>query len=355
MPVIKTDITEFVKLSREFPVLDVRSPGEYERAHIPGAFSFPIFDNEERKEIGTAYKQVNRESAIKIGLAHFGKKLLAFVEKADALLQQKETRSKVVAVHCWRGGMRSSAMAWLLDLYGYKVYLLTGGYKAYRNWALKQFECSFRLHIVSGFTGSNKTGVLEALKQKGESVIDLEAIAKHRGSAFGHIGLPPQPTQEQFENLLAMELYALQQQNPEAKIWIEDESQRIGLVNIPPAFFAQMRQQEILFLSIPFEERLNFLASTYGVFEKQELLDGIARIQKKLGGPEYREACELLETGNVHACFRILLNYYDRLYLKSSLKRLNAESKILSVPAKSSNAHINADIVFNYVNTRTGV
>jgi tRNA 2-selenouridine synthase len=355
MAVIKTDINEFVNLSRELPVLDVRSPGEYVHAHIPGAHSFPIFTNEERKEIGTAYKQVSRETAIKIGLEHFGKKLLAFVEQADAILSQSTSSSKTVAVHCWRGGMRSSAIAWLLDLYGYKVYLLSGGYKAYRNWVLQQFEHQFRLHIVSGFTGSNKTGTLEALKQNGQRVVDLEALAKHRGSAFGHIGLAPQPTQEQFENLLAMELSILHKQDSEAAVWIEDESQRIGLVNLPPAFFKQMREQEILFLDIPYEERLNFLASTYGVFEKQELLNGISRISKKLGGPEYREATELLEAGNIHACFRILLNYYDRLYLKSSQKRFNAESKILSLPSKNSNAKTNANLLMNYVNTRTRV
>ncbi len=353
MAVIKTNISEFLELSREIPVLDVRSPGEYLHAHIPGAFSFPIFNNEERKEIGTAYKQVSRESAIKIGLAHFGKNLLSFVEQADAILNEKNLASKTVAIHCWRGGMRSSAMAWLLDLYGYKVYLLNGGYKAYRSWALQQFDKKYFLNIVSGYTGSNKTGALAALKEMGHRVIDLENLAQHRGSAFGHIGLATQPTQEQFENLLAMELYALIKENPEAPIWIEDESQRVGLVNVPPAFFKQMREQEILFFDIPFHERLKFLCSTYGIFPKEELLQGIFRIQKKLGGPEYREACEHLETGNVSACFGILLNYYDRLYLKSSLKRQNPESKIIRLTSNSTNANSNAKILIHYVNTRT--
>ena len=251
--------------------------------------------------------------------------------------------------------MRSSAMAWLLDLYGYKVYLLNGGYKAYRNWVLQQFEHKYRLHIVSGYTGSNKTGTLQALKQKGQRVIDLEGLAQHRGSAFGHIGLARQPTQEQFENILGMELYALNKENPEAPVWIEDESQRVGLVNVPSAFFKQMREQEILFFDIPFDERLQFLCSTYGIFPKEELLQGIFRIQKKLGGPEYREACEHLEMGNISECFRILLNYYDRLYLKSSLKRQNPESKIIHLPCNSTNAKSNAEKLIEYVNTRTNI
>lgn len=353
MAVIKTDIAQFVELSREIPVLDVRSPGEYLHAHIPGAFSFPIFSNEERREIGTAYKQVSRESAIKIGLGFFGKKLLSFVEQADAILREKNAPSKIVAVHCWRGGMRSSAMAWLLDLYGYKVYLLNGGYKAYRHWVLKQFENKYRLHIVSGYTGSNKTGTLAALKEKGQRVIDLEALAQHRGSAFGHIGLAPQPSQEQFENLLAMELDFLLKKNKEAPIWIEDESQRVGLVNVPASFFRQMREQEILFFDIPFEERLKFLCSSYGVFPKEELLQGISRIQKKLGGPEFRQACEHLENGNISECFRILLHYYDRLYLKSSLKRQEPQSKIIRIPSPDTDAHNNAEILVKHVDTRS--
>jgi tRNA 2-selenouridine synthase len=355
MPVIKTDISDFVKLSREVPVLDVRSPGEYLQAHIPGAYSFPIFSNEERKEIGTAYKQVSRETAIKIGLDHFGKKLTAFAEEADAILEQSDAASKTLAVHCWRGGMRSSAMAWLLDLYGYNIYLLNGGYKAYRNWVLQQFEKKIRLHIVSGFTGSNKTCTLHALKQKGHCVIDLEGLAQHRGSAFGHLGMSPQPTQEQFENLLAMALAAIRKEHHDAPVWIEDESQRIGLVNVPTPFFSQMREQNILFLDIPFNERLNFLVSTYGVFDKEDLQQGIVRIQKKLGGPEFREASEFLKRGELHACFRILLTYYDRLYLKSSNKRQPEESKILTIPSKSSNSEINAELLLNYVNTHTNI
>ncbi len=355
MAVIKTDIKDFVKLSLNTPVLDVRSPGEYLHAHIPGAHSFPIFSNEERKEIGTAYKQVSRETAIKIGLEYFGKKLPAFVEQADAIVKLHGSASKTVAVHCWRGGMRSSAMAWLLDLYGYKVYLLSGGYKAYRNWVLQQFEQPYRLHIVSGYTGSNKTGTLAALQQKGQCIIDLEGLAHHRGSAFGHIGLAPQPSQEQFENSLAIDLFGIRSSHPEAAIWLEDESQRIGLVNVPPALFKQMREQNILFLDIPFEERLKFLVSTYGVFEKQELHNGISRIAKKLGGPEYREASELLEAGNTKACFRILLNYYDRLYLKSRQKRHTTESAISNLAANTSDEKANADILLNYVNTRSRV
>ncbi len=280
---------------------------------------------------------------------------MTFVENADVLSQNKNSSTKTVAVHCWRGGMRSSAMAWLLDLYGYKVYLLEGGYKAYRNWVLEQFNTSYNLNIVSGFTGSNKTGTLNTLSDSVPTVIDLEGLANHRGSAFGHIGLNPQPSQEQFENLLAMELNRMHSNFPESSIWIEDESQRIGLVNLPSPFFSQMREQKILFLDIPYEKRLDFLVSTYGKFEKSELLKGIERISKKLGGLEFRTANDLLEKGDVKSCFRILLNYYDRLYLKSSLKRGSVETKIFQIHTQNCEAKTNAEILLNYVDSRIAV
>lgn len=345
----KTGIDDFISLSPDLPVLDVRSPAEYKHAHIPGAYSFPIFDNEERHLIGTSYKQESREKAIKLGLEFFGKKLLYFVEQADLILKQSGHNTKTVAVHCWRGGMRSSTIAWLLDLYGYKVYLLQGGYKAYRNWVLQQFTYSYKLNIVSGHTGSNKTGTLLELKKRGEPVIDLEGLANHRGSAFGHIGLGAQPGQEQFENLLAKELYYYRKTCPEKAIWVEDESQRIGQVNSPPEFFKQMREQDILLLEIPFEHRLNFLVSTYGLFPKEALGHAVERIQKKLGGPEFRAAIEFLEEANIRECFRILLQYYDRLYTKSRGKREKEVSKAIPITSGSTDALSNSNILLNHV------
>src|SRR5437870_5405275 len=188
MPITKVSIAEFLKLSKNHPVLDVRSPGEYSHAHIPEAYSLPLFTDEERKVVGTAYKQESREKAIKIGLSYFGNKMVSMVEEVEKLIadqnQANSTNSKSVLVHCWRGGMRSAGVAWLLDLYGFTVYTLSGGYKAYRNWVLKQFTKEYNIRIVGGFTGSAKTYVLEALRKKGEAVIDIEAIANHKGSAF---------------------------------------------------------------------------------------------------------------------------------------------------------------------------
>ena len=222
MPIQKITIEEFLILAGKHPVFDVRSPGEYNHAHIPAAFSLPLFSDEERKQVGTAYKQQSREAAIKIGLDYFGVKMRKMVEEAEKLIvngyslienkqqtsNEQRTMNNIVLVHCWRGGMRSAAVAWLLDLYGFKVYTLVGGYKAYRKWVLAQFEKNYNFNIIGGYTGSGKTLLLHELFKQNKTVIDLEALANHKGSAFGALGEKPQPKQEMFENMLAESLFA---------------------------------------------------------------------------------------------------------------------------------------------------
>ena len=175
----KITIEEFLLLAKQYPVLDVRSPGEYTHAHIPAAHSLPLFTDEERKQVGTAYKQQSREAAIKIGLDYFGVKMRKMVEEVEGIVRSQESGVKnlqtsdselltpnSVLVHCWRGGMRSAAVAWLLDLYGFKVFLLAGGYKAYRKWVLAQFEKDYNFNIIGGYTGSGKTLVLHQLQKQ---------------------------------------------------------------------------------------------------------------------------------------------------------------------------------------------
>ncbi|MBC7890176.1 MAG: tRNA 2-selenouridine(34) synthase MnmH [Ferruginibacter sp.] len=353
MAVQKTTIEQFLELAKQFPVLDVRSPGEYGHAHIPGAYNLPLFTDEERKVVGTAYKQESREKAIKTGLDYFGVKMRKMVEDAESIMgnrqqalgnneEEKITNETVrlpvgncVLVHCWRGGMRSAGVAWLLDLYGCKVYTLTGGYKAYRKWARSQFEKQYRFLILGGYTGSGKTLVLHQLKRAGKNVIDLEGLANHKGSAFGAFGEKPQPSQEMFENLLAEELlktsHTLLVSEQDAAllpgqagvIYLEDESQRIGLLNIPTALWDTMRNSPVTFIDIPFEERLSYLTEEYGKFEKENLVNAIIRIQKRLGGLETKTAVSYLLENNYKECFRVLLKYYDKCYEKALLNREN--------------------------------
>ena len=286
----KVKIEQFLSLSRLHPVLDVRSPGEFTKAHIPGAINLPLFSEEERKLIGTQYKVQGREIAIKTGLDFFGVRMKKIVEAVEEILAQHNSRKRVnktntVLVHCWRGGMRSSAIAWLLDLYGFKVYALVGGYKAFRNWSLQQFDKPYNFKILGGFTGAGKTLILKELTKAKESVIDIEGLAKHKGSAFGGLGGPKQPSQEMFENCLAFELNIQAGNGPESKpIWLEDESRRIGKVNLPDGVWNTMRKAPVFFLEVPFEERLTYITEEYSKYKKDEFVNAIIRIHKRLGG-----------------------------------------------------------------------
>jgi tRNA 2-selenouridine synthase len=341
MPSTRIDIEQFLLLARDHPVIDVRSPGEYKHAHMPGAHSMPLFTDEERKVVGTTYKQQSREQAIKIGLDYFGPKMRAMVEETESLVQDRESLAgtqhpKTVLVYCWRGGMRSGAVSWLLDMYGFKVYTLHGGYKKFRRYVLETFNLPFNLNIIGGYTGSGKTEVLKALQEKGEAVVDLEEIAKHKGSAFGNLAFHPQPGQEMFENLLAVQFRAVSR---EARpIWLEDEAQRIGLVNIPKALWDNMRRSPIHFLDISFEERLKHITEEYGAGDKQALLDAIERIREKLGGLNAKNAALFLEEGNTIESFRILLKYYDKFYLKALHNRESLNSLLHSIEFKSVSA-----------------
>lgn len=357
MPVEKINIDRFLELSKHHPVLDVRSPGEYKHAHIPGAHNLPLFSDEERKVVGTTYKQQSREAAIKIGLDYFGPKMKLMVEEAEGICnkelgigsdpnsQSPIPNPRVLLVHCWRGGMRSAAIAWLLDIYGFKVYTLAGGYKKFRHHVLDVFKQPFQFRILGGYTGSGKTELLKALKEKAEPIIDLEDIAKHKGSAFGNIGMPEQPTQEMFENILSCELQAVScKQNAESSkapfrglggIWLEDESQRIGHINIPNDLWKTMRQSPVYFLDIPFEERLKHIVEEYGSLDKQRMIDAIGRIKEKLGGLDAKTAIQQLEEGNTIESFRILLKYYDKFYLKALHNREGLNSLLHSIDCKS--------------------
>jgi tRNA 2-selenouridine synthase len=308
---------------------------------MKNAYSLPLFSDEERKVVGTAYKQQGKQPAIKLGLNYFGVKMAAMVSEVEALLAASpDPNNKVVLVHCWRGGMRSAGVAWLLDLYGYTVYTLAGGYKAYRNWVLAQFIMPYQCKVLGGFTGSGKTETLQSLKALGQPIIDLEGLAHHKGSTFGNLGQPVQPSQEQFENLLAQALYKISANH--SYIWVEDESRRIGLVNIPTPLFDQIRKSKLYFLDIPFASRLQFIVSGYGKFEKDQLMSAILRIKKRLGGLETKTAINFLIEEDIESSFNVLLTYYDKLYLKGAYNRENPESLIQKIELPSVDPSTNA-------------
>jgi tRNA 2-selenouridine synthase len=358
MALEKIHVRQFLELSLVAPVLDVRSPGEFGHASIPDAYSFPLFSDEERKVVGTLYKQQSREAAIKAGLDYFGVKMRRMVEEAESICQAFKPTSparataerKTVLVHCWRGGMRSGAIAWLLDLYGFRVYTLAGGYKSFRRWVLETLANPGPIRVLGGYTGSGKTDLLQVLSSRyNEKVIDLEGLAGHKGSAFGAIGLPAQSSQEMFENRLATALFTLRTSNPaggqDEPVWMEDESQRIGTVNLTQSFWQHFRKQPVFFLDIPFEQRLEYLVSTYGKLNRGDLAAAITRIQKRLGGLETKTALMHLVEGNIKESFRILLTYYDKKYGRSLRERENTEQLIQVVPATRVTAEENARLI----------
>lgn len=319
MSIQRIAIEEFIEKAPESVVFDVRSPKEYQQAHYQTAYSLPLFTDDERAEVGTIYKQKSREKAIKKGLDFFGPKMKLIVDEAEGIVRKNPHRN--IIVHCWRGGMRSAAIAWLLDLYGFPVSTLEGGYKKIRNWVLQQFEEPYDLRVLGGFTGSGKTEILQYLAQNGHLVVDLEGLARHRGSAFGNLDRHPQDSTEQFENNLALTLFELKRKaQPGQKIWIESESNRIGNDRIPHLFFNQMKEADRVNIEIPFEKRLDFIVKGYGEFDKEALMEATKRIKKRLGGLNMQRTIEYIAEGNLKEAFRILLQYYDKAYEQSSQK-----------------------------------
>ncbi len=292
------------------PLLDVRSPGEYEQGHVPGAIPFPLFSDAERATVGTIYSQQSRELALETGLELIGPKLAGFVRDA-----RTHALADKVVVHCWRGGQRSGSMAWLLRQSGLDVLTLEGGYKAYRAWVLAELaERQYPLLVIGGSTGTGKTKILHALRQMGEQIIDLEGLAHHKGSAFGFIGESVQPTVEQFENNLHHTLYGLDSQR---RIWVENESHSIGRIYIPNVFWQQLKVAPLLNVQIPHASRLHNLLADYVSHDKTDLETAFKKLERKLGGQHLKAALEALQRDDFVAAAEIALRYYDKTYQHS--------------------------------------
>jgi tRNA 2-selenouridine synthase len=337
--IISTDF--YFKNLKHIPIIDVRSPGEFVKGHIPQATNLELFTDEERAVVGTAYKKESKERAIEIGFEYVKPKLNDFITKSIAIAPKKE-----VVIHCWRGGMRSNAFADHLVENGFeKVYVIEKGYKAFRNYVLQFFEQPLNLKILGGYTGTGKTEILHSLKKKGQQVIDLEGLANHRGSAFGGIDLPPQPTTEQFENSLFSIVQSL---NVDVPIWVEDESRLIGQVAIPNAFYAKMREMPVYFLDVPLAERAAHLVSMYANLNQEKLADAIGRIAKRLGYDNAKYALQELENKNYYKVVEISLTYYDKYYLKGLLTR--QDSGILKYQIPTVNPEETAGFLIGLIN-----
>lgn len=336
-----TTIEDFLQFKGSIPLADVRTPAEFAHGHVPGAFNLPLFSNDERVLVGTTYKQVGREEAIMLGFDLTGSKWSGFIRQALEFAPDKK-----IGVHCWRGGMRSGAMAWALDLYGFEVYLIEGGYKNYRKWVHRQFEAAYQLWILGGRTGSGKTRILHELRSTGEQIIDLEHLAQHQGSSYGTMNRLVQPTQEQFENNLADELKEL---DTSRKIWVEDESMNIGKVLIPNGFWQQMKAAVLIDLKAGTEQRIRDLVKEYGVLDKDFLVACTERIRKRLGPLQTKQAVAAIHDDRMEDFIRIVLVYYDKTY-QTCLNNRNAEH-VFPLTLTGANVPENALQILNFTSS----
>lgn len=303
----------FLVQAVHIPVLDVRSEGEFAAGYLPDAYNLPLLDNDARRQVGTVYKEKGQAAAMALGYELVNPKRQVLVEAAAAVAPERQ-----VLLYCWRGGLRSDRMAWLLAENGFTVQVLHGGYKTWRRYTQQLFAQPWQFRVLGGLTGSGKTEVLQALAEAGAQVLDLEALAHHRGSAFGGLGLAPQPTTEQYENRIAAHLHRL---NPQQPVWVEDEGRTLGQCVVPPGLYEQYRLAPRMVLEASTEARVARLVAQYGDLPKLQLAHGVQMIRRKLGGLAADQALAALENNDLATVARICLTYYDKSYLRQEQGR----------------------------------
>lgn len=302
-------IEEFLAEAREGLLIDVRSPAEYRAGHIPGALSLPLLSDAERAEVGTIYARIGRDEAVERGLEIVGPKMAGFVRTVREL-----AAGKTLYIYCWRGGMRSGSMAWLMRTAGLPAVVLEGGYRAWRRAFAELLAAKlWQFVVIGGFTGCGKSDVLRAMARRGEQVLDLEALANHKGSVFGALGQDEQPTTEEFINRIHA---CFRKFDPLQPVWVEGESQTIGHVVVPVELFRMMQSAPLVLFSLDPDARLRRLVGEYGAFGTEELAEAFAKIAKRLGDG-YPRALQCLEAGDTAGAARIAMHYYDKCYTRS--------------------------------------
>ncbi len=332
--IIKSEAKTFLELEPEYPFVDVRSPSEFAFGHIPGAFNLPLFSDDERAVIGTLFQKQGKDAAIVKGLNIALPKVFHYVD----LLKNMIPGTKV-AIHCWRGGMRSELMAEVFNKAGYKVSILEGGYKAYRQFIREALSSVAEIMVLGGYTGCGKTEILSSLAGLGEQVIDLESLACHKGSVFGALGQGSQPTNEQFENDLHRIWSGM---DPARRIWLEDESRSIGKVALPPPVFEQISRAKMVKVGVDRNIRIARLVSEYSLFDKELLAEALFRIREGLGGARYQYAMKSLEESDFSSVADSVLEYYDKAYQKAIDKRENKEILTIALQGSSPSSHAEA-------------
>lgn len=293
------NVDEFLHIPGQ--ILDVRSPKEFAHARILDAINIALFSDEERAQVGTTYKKVGKDQAVLQGIDLVSPKL-------STIYKQVQQTSGLKKIYCWRGGMRSGFLCAFLQSLGIKSIQLEGGYKAFRKKMLQCLDHIPQLYVLGGLTGSGKTEMLQALAKAGHAVLDLEALARHRGSVFGQLAIA-QPSNEQFENDIGYILY--KQKGP---IWVEDESRLIGSCKIPNSLYLAMQNAPLFILKCPLEERIARIDSLYGSFSKEWWIEKTLKLQRRLGSECTHDVCQAVEQNRLCDAIKRLLNYYDRAY-----------------------------------------
>lgn len=321
MEIPTIDIDKALKLYDQGALfIDGRSETEFAEGTIPGAVNVPILNNDERREIGICYKKEGSKVARRRGVDVVSPKIPSLISSVEsAMTDQKQT----IVLFCWRGGMRSRAFTTFLNLAGYKTYQLIGGYKAFRRHIIDYFEQPQwgRLLVLRGMTGVGKTVLLHRLKKDNYRVLDIEGLANHRGSTFGGFGLPPQPTQKQFDALLWREL---RKSKPDDIIISEGESKRVGSVRLPDNLYNALQIEKSLWIEAGLDFRAKVILDDYpvGPHLKEAFSGRIEGLKNRLGGSKVKELQGLIDNQNWPKLVEMLMiDYYDPLYMHTKPER----------------------------------
>jgi len=307
-------------------LIDVRTPKEYQESTIPGAINIPVLLDEERVMVGTAYKKESQEKAKQLGIEAISKRLGDITKQISELSKKCDN----IVFFCARGGMRSGSMTSFFKSMGYKTARLSGGYKSYRAFMIEDFENivhGVTLITLHGKTGTGKTKILNELQKKGIETIDLEGLAKNRGSHFGHIGIPQDRSQKTFESLL----YDAVKHRKNNIIVIEGESRKIGPIHIPDPFWDTMKEGVKILVEAPTEMRLDIIMDDYtGIDQlKENLLEVAEKLKRYMDGSAYSKFIELVEKGEIREAARqMMIEYYDPMYNKS-LNKHNYHEEVM--------------------------
>ncbi|WP_341921837.1 tRNA 2-selenouridine(34) synthase MnmH [Polaromonas sp. YR568] len=305
-----------VRLADFSTIIDARSEGEYAEDHLPGAVNWPSLNDDERKIVGTSYKQISQFEAKKLGAALVAKNIAAHIQR-EVLDKPREWQP---LVYCWRGGKRSGSLALILDQIGFKVTLVDGGYKAFRAALvadLPQLAARYSYQVVCGTTGSGKTRLLQALQAQGAQVLDLEALANHRSSVLGLIPGVPQPSQKAFDSLIWA---ALRSFDPARPVYIESESKKVGNVAVPEGLIAAMRAAPCLQLDLAEDERVALLLEDYDFFVRDIAFfcERLGALTEARGKDTVQDWQARARSGDVASVVReLLVRHYDPVYLQS--------------------------------------